>query len=108
MFVCWNFCPYWADLPPYRNRSLADQSDYLQLYFVNSNIEILNTLQNSKSRNGANRNLFSMILKLENSRLEAILWSLRIELLSLTALTLTACGPSDGKEVKDVPVPVSR
>ena len=22
MFVCWNFCPYWADFPPYHNRSL--------------------------------------------------------------------------------------
>ena len=21
MFVCWNFCPYWADFPPYHNRS---------------------------------------------------------------------------------------
>ena len=23
MFVCWNFCPYWADFPPYRNRSFC-------------------------------------------------------------------------------------
>ena len=23
MFVCRNFCPYWADFPPYHNRSFA-------------------------------------------------------------------------------------
>ena len=37
MFVCWNFCPYWADLPPYRNRSLhiinADKALYrIEIY----------------------------------------------------------------------------
>ena len=27
MFVCWNFCPYWADFLPYHNRSFQDKQD---------------------------------------------------------------------------------
>ena len=28
MFVCWNFCPYWADFPPYHNRSFGHKHRY--------------------------------------------------------------------------------
>ena len=42
MFVCWNFCPYWADFPPYHNRSfikytniMASAAAYFKRYSAN-------------------------------------------------------------------------